>query len=65
MNHRIECISIKIRICNIQSSPVFFSVYGNIRILRTERDHRALAIFQKVPVTPFKPGSPESLYMQL
>jgi len=33
--------------------------------LRTERDHRAVLVFQKVPVTVYKQNTPEYLYMQL
>ena len=33
--------------------------------LHTESDHRAVLVFQKVPVTPYKQNSPEYQYMQL
>lgn len=67
-NNRIECINQKLKsvITKYSSLPQFFAQFKvTLESLRTERDHRALAIFQKVPVTPFKAESPESLYMQL
>ena len=53
-------------ILKYSSLPQFFSqLVVTLQSLRTERDHRALTIFQKVPITPFKPGSPEHRYMNL
>lgn len=67
-NNRIECINQKLKsvITKYSSLPQFFSqLTVAIESLRTERDHRALTVFQKVPVTPYKPGTPEYQYMQL
>ena len=67
-NNRIECINQKLKsvILKYSSLPQFFSqLVVTLQSLRTERDHRALTIFQKVPITPFKPGSPEHRYMNL
>lgn len=53
-------------ISKYSSLPQFFSqLVVTLDSLRTERDHRALSVFQKVPITPFKPDSPEYLYMQI
>lgn len=67
-NNRIECINQKLKsvITKYSSLPQFFSqLLVTLQSLRVERDHRALTIFQKVPVTTFKLGSAEQRYMQL
>lgn len=67
-NNRIESINQKLKsvISKYSSLPQFFSqLVVTLDSLRTERDHRALSVFQKVPITPFKPDSPEYLYMQI
>ena len=33
--------------------------------LRTERDHKAALVFQKVKVNPFRDDSPQSMYSRL
>lgn len=66
-NNRIECINQKLKsvITKHSSLPQFFSqLRATIESLRTERDHRALNVFQKIPVTPFKPETPEYQYME-
>ena len=66
--YRIESINQKLKsvITKYSSLPQFFSqLLIAVDSLRTERDHRALSVFQKVPVTPFKPDSPEYSYMQI
>ena len=67
-NNRLESINQKLKsvISKYSNLPQFFSqLLITIDSLRTERDHRALTIFQKVPVTPFRVDSPEHQYMQL
>ena len=67
-NNRIESINQKLKsvISKYSSLPQFFSqLIITLDSLRAERDHRALSVFQKVPITPFKPDSPEYLYMQI
>jgi zinc finger SWIM domain-containing protein 3 len=67
-NNRIECINQKLKsvITKYSNLPQFFSqLLVTLQSLRTERDHRALTIFQKVPVAPFKAETPEYQYMNL
>lgn len=67
-NNRIESINQKLKsvITKYSSLPQFFSqLLVAVDSLRVERDHRALSVFQKVRVTPFKPDSPEYSYMQI
>ena len=67
-NNRLECINQKLKsvITKYSNLPQFFSqLLITLDSLRTERDHRALTIFHKVPVTPFAKGTPESKYMEL
>ena len=67
-NNRIECINQKLKsvISKYSSLPQFFlQLTIALDSLRTERDHRAVLVFQKVPVTVYKQNTPEYLYMQL
>jgi len=67
-NKRNECINQKLKsiISKYSSLPQFFlQLTIALDSLRTERDHRAVLVFQKVPVTVYKQNTPEYLYMQL
>ena len=67
-NNRIECINQKLKsmITKYSSLPQYFSqLLVTLQSLRTERDHRALTIFQKVLGAPFKAETPEYQYMNL
>ena len=48
-----------------QSSSVLLQLTIALDSLCTECDHRAVLVFQKVPVTVYKQNTPEYLYMQL
>lgn len=40
-------------------------LFINLTTLRTERDHQAALVFQKVKVMPFQDDSPRSMYSRL
>ncbi len=67
-NNRIECINQKLKsvISKYSNLSQFFSqLLVALDSLRTERDHRAVLVFQKVPVTIYEQHTPEYRYMQL
>lgn len=67
-NNRLESINGKLKQVISKNSSLeefvihFFIILG---ALRTERDHKAAIMFQKVRVNPFPEDSPESKYAQL
>ena len=67
-NNRLESINAKLKqVINKNSSleefiTNFFIILG---ALRTERDHRAAIMFQKVRVNPYTEDGPESKYTKL
>ena len=67
-NNRVESINQKLKsvISKFARLPQFCTeLVGVLSMLRTERDHRAISLFQKVPVQPFSPDSIEHHYMEL
>ena len=67
-NNRIECINGKLKqvIDHHSSLEEFMGKFFIIlTALRTERDHKAAIMFQKVKVNPFCDNSPESQYSKL
>ena len=67
-NNRLECIDGKLKQVISRNSSLeefihhFFVILST---LRTERDHKAALVFQKVNVDTFEEDSPESLYSRL
>jgi len=71
-NNRIECINQKLKSVITKHSCLhqFFVQFlvqflEAVDSLRTERNHRAVMLIQKVPINPYKPGTPECRYMEL
>ena len=67
-NNRLECINGKLKqVINRHSSLEEFvdKFFIILTALRTERDHKAAIMFQKVKVNPFCDDSPESKYSKL
>ena len=67
-NSRIECINQKLKgVITKHSSLYQFSIQflEAVDSLRTERDHRAVLLVQKIPVNPYKSETPEYKYMEL
>lgn len=67
-NNRLESINGKLKqVINRNSSLEDFisSFFTILTALRTERDHKAAVMFQKVKVVPYDQGSPESEYSKL
>lgn len=67
-NNRIECINQKLKAVITKHSCLhqfFIQFLEAVDSLRTERDHRAVMLVQKVPVNPYKSGTPEYKYMEL
>ena len=65
-NHRMHQSKDEVIYLQIfQSSQFFSQLTIALDSLRTERDHRAVLVFQKVPVTVYKQNTPEYLYMQI
>ena len=65
-NNRLESINGKLKqvISRHSSLEDFVSSFFDIlTALRTERDHKAVLMFQKVVAHPFPNGSPESNYL--
>lgn len=67
-NNRLESINGKLKqvISHCSSLEEFITNFFVIlSTLRTERDHKAVVMFQKMPSHPFADGSPESNYRKL
>ena len=67
-NNRLESINGKLKqVINRHSSLEDFisSFFVILTALRTERDHKAAIMFQKVKVQPYEQGSPEMEYSKL
>ena len=67
-NNRLESINAKLKqVINRHSSleEFIYHFFIILSTLRTERDHKAAVMFQKVKVLPFPQGSPESQYTKL
>ena len=67
-NNRLESINgnLKQVISRHSSLEDYISCFFVIlTALRTERDHKAAVVFQKVKVVPYNQGSPESEYSKL
>ena len=67
-NNRLESINGKLKqVINRHSSLEKFidRVFVILSALKTERDHKAALVFQKVKVNPFPDDSPLSMYSRL
>lgn len=67
-NNRLESINGKLKqVVNRHSSLEEFieRFFVILTALRTERDHKAALVFQKVKVNPFRDYSPQSMYSRL
>ena len=67
-NNRLECINGKLKqVINRRSSLEEFVMKFFIILtsLRTERDHKAALMFQKIKVRPFSKDTPEAKYCEL
>jgi len=67
-NNRLESINGKLKqVINCHSSLEEFieRFFIILTALRTERDHKAAIMFQKIKVNPLRDDSPESLYSRL
>lgn len=67
-NNRLECINGKLKqVINRYSSLELFieQFFIILTTLRTERDHKAAIMFQKVKVIPFSENTPEYQYSKL
>ena len=67
-NNRLESINGKLKqVISRHSSLEDFTekFFIILTALRTERDHKAAIMSQKIKVTPFREGSPQSLYSRL
>lgn len=67
-NNRLESINGKLKqVVNRHSSLEEFieKFFVILTALRTERDHKAALVFQKVKVNPFRDDSPQSMYSRL
>lgn len=67
-NNRIECINQKLKGVITKHSSLyqfFIQFLEAVDSLRTERDHRAVLLVQKIPVNPYKSETPEYKYMEL
>ena len=67
-NNRLESINGKLKqVLNLYSSLEEFidRFFIILTALRTERDHKAALMFQKVKVIPFSEDSPECQYSKL
>ena len=67
-NNRIECINQKLKAVITKHSCLhqfFIQFLEAVDSLRTERDHRAVMLVQKISVNPYQSGTPEYKYMEL
>lgn len=67
-SNRVESINQKLKsvISKYSRLPQFYAeLMGVLSVLQTERDHRAISLFQKVPVKPFPLDSTEHQYMEI
>lgn len=67
-NNRVESINQKLKsvISKFSWLPQFCTeLVGVLSVLQTERNHRAISLFQKVPVKPFSLDSVEHQYMDI
>ena len=67
-NNRVESINQKLKsvISKFSRLPQFCTeLVGVLSVLQTERNHRAISLFQKVPVKPFSLDSIEHHYMDI
>ena len=67
-NNRLESINGKLKqviTCHSSLEEFITNFFIILRALRTERDHKAAIMFQKIPVYAFPPVTPEGEYSKL